>query len=172
MTVQVKETAREIFYRLDSDPELKSTGFTEHVDLKTQAARPITLLSLPASTSACQVEVAYTDVRGVRRGPFTIAFNPEDQLLIDAKRELGYRQQSWMMFGNGRHRDQLYFNFLARYRDVIRTVRFAVDHHLCTARLVMIKLYKSCVAILLFQIGPVLREDVSVEIYLQFRIRN
>jgi hypothetical protein len=132
VNVQIKETPREIFYRLDAKDELRSTGFTDHVDPQTQQRYPLTLVSLPAGTGACEIEVAYTDLRGVRRGPFSVPFDPAAALLVDAKRELGYRTQSWVLFGRGDHQDKINFHYLARFKNVISDVRYAVDEDVPT----------------------------------------
>ncbi len=127
VTFQIKETPREIFYRVGSEQEMRSTGFTEQIDRVTHRRHPVTVISLPASTAACTVEVSYVDVRGIRRGPFQIPFDPSTALLAHAKRELNARPQSWAVFGRGARSNRVNFAYLSKFAEVISSVHYAVD---------------------------------------------
>ena len=126
VTFQIKETPREIFYRLDAEHDMRSTGFTEQIDRVTHRPHPVTVVTLPASTPACTIEVSYVDVRGIRRGPFQIPFDPSTALLAHAKRELNARRQSWAIFGRGAKSNRVNFAYLSKFAEVISSVHYGV----------------------------------------------
>ena len=125
--VQVAEVTREIEYRLHENDDFQSTGFTASANSVTGAPNPKTIVSVPSNTPPCDIQVQYVDIRGNKRGPYLMPFDPAVEAIRDAKRKLNQLQNTWAKFGEGRYHDRLFFTRLAVYKDAIAEVRYAVD---------------------------------------------
>ena len=124
VSIQVSEPTRELRYRLPGDEQFTSTGFLEQRDPRTQAPVPISVITLPAPDTSDSLEVDYVDLQGNRRGPFQLSFDLQRERIHDARRRLMLTRQQWAEFTP---EGELSFRYLARFRDVIKQVRYGVD---------------------------------------------
>ncbi len=127
LTFKIAEVAQEIFYRTKSDNDFQSTGFQDQPDPLTGEQLPVGFVQLPIGATGTTVEVQYTDVRGIQRGPFRLDFDPQTEMFRETKRRLELTKSVWARFGVGDRANRLYFAQLSAHREAISEVRYAVD---------------------------------------------
>ncbi len=125
----IEESPKEILYKLDSDKEFKSTGFTSNTyrDVRLSQARPY-IAAGHLSRGRHVITVKYLDLKGQENGPYTLVFDTEAQRLLQVK-DILQTVGSWVGFREyPKGRLLLYFTTLLSYRDAIRRIRYSLDN--------------------------------------------
>lgn len=129
-------SAREVRYRFGVDPEWRSTGPDNHVNLVTGERFPRTWLVLPAhelTLGRHRIEVKLTGWDGVESGPYTVWFDPEREILDRGKSALLGTEgvEEWAGFDDEDDdtRDRVLFQFLevVSHLEALREVRYSLD---------------------------------------------
>ena len=97
LSIVPKTRAKEIFYKLDTDADFRSTGFLQHID-------PVSGLRLPNGTfsmsiaSTLVVQTKYIDVEDKECGPFVTKLDITNQALDNVKHEILAEHIPWIEF--------------------------------------------------------------------------
>lgn len=100
LSITPKTRAKEIFYKLDSDTDFKSTGFLQHVDTVSGLNMPnATFWTNIAQTLAVQTK--YIGLDDKEYGPFTTEVDVAKEALENVKRQLLAEHIPWITFHRG-----------------------------------------------------------------------
>ena len=127
VTTILGEKAKEIFYRTGEEGEFKSTGFTQYVDPATGFKTPQSYFTLPTKIDATTLHFKYTDVSGEMRGPFSINFDPAQELVKSQKQILKTTKNGWVSFRDYDGKLLVYFTHLISYRCSLAEVKYMLD---------------------------------------------
>jgi serine/threonine protein kinase len=126
VTVQLPEPAIGFAYRLGSSGTFKTADATQSIDSRTGKPFPNTLISIGSDQEPSEIDIRYTDLRGVDVGPFPIAFDPAAALIQQIKQTLNMTKGAWVAFG-GQGSPLMYMTHLASYVCGIEKASFGLD---------------------------------------------
>ncbi|MEM8853023.1 MAG: caspase family protein [Pseudomonadota bacterium] len=127
VSFNIADQVREIFTGPEGG-ELASTGFMPGiVNPQTGEALPRQFIEVDPDAEAHTIMVAYTDIRGERRGPFPVLFDPHSALRDGQKQILLQLTNAWISTRDWDGRMLIYFTHLISYRCAIDTVAFSYD---------------------------------------------
>ena len=127
LTFSIADTVKEIFYRIGTEGEFKSTGFMAGV--RSHAGLPLPNYSVSmGKVEKTVVQVKYADPRGKEHGPYDLEFDPEVMLIQSAKTMLQASKNAWLAFGQlGNGTPLLYFSNVLSNRGALAEVRYGLD---------------------------------------------
>ncbi|XWN31377.1 MAG: caspase family protein [Devosia sp.] len=127
VTFNIADQVREIFTGAEGG-ELTSTGFMPGiVNPQTGEPLPRQFIEVDPDADTQTIMVAYTDIRGERRGPFPVLFDPHSALRDGQKQILQQFTNAWISTSEWDGRMLIYFTHLISYRCAIDTVAFSYD---------------------------------------------
>lgn len=97
INLQTPEPAREILYRFGGAGEFHGTGEGMWVDPKTGIRTAQPSISAGVLHGAQVIEIRYTDLFGIERGPFTIEFDPAAEGIRETRHSLATDPQ-WISY--------------------------------------------------------------------------
>ena len=120
---------REIFYRFGEDPDFRSTGLNQNVDLKTGRRAPRLHITVPAFTGKLDLFIKYVDSRGRERGPYRVGIDAVQALVAFAKDVLE-TTRPWVEFNSPSHGTTacVWFTHLVGYKYALREIRYSIDN--------------------------------------------
>ena len=122
------EPIREIYYRFTDEDTFKSTGFDQARDSRTGLARPRSYVEVPHLNRRRTLLVKYTDSAGRENGPYTLIFDPLEQIVAETKNVLEITNNSWVAFREfPKGRMLLYFTHLVSYKNALKEIQYSVD---------------------------------------------
>ena len=127
LNFSIPDTVKEIFYRIGTAGEFKSTGFMAGV--RSHAGLPLPNYSVSmGEVEKTVVQVKYSDPRGKEHGPYDLVFDPEAMLIQGAKTMLQAAKNAWLTFGQlGNGTPLLYFSHVMSNRGALREIRYGLD---------------------------------------------
>jgi hypothetical protein len=125
--LNILEKAREIFYRLEDEPDYQSTGFANQTDSVTGQQIPNYLIQLPAIPRPVRLKIKYLDIHQDLRGPFELKFDPTIELVRSNKKILEITLNHWISYRNFNGKLMVYFSHLLSYRSAIQEIRYGID---------------------------------------------
>ncbi len=123
---------QEIFVKLPGE-DFESLGITETRNFTTGAPMPKAYFDLPNDAPAMEIEVKYTDSKGVEQGPYTVTFDPEETLYKSIKDTyMAANERQWVHFQywEADGDDPAYVNVIfpvLNYPCVVEKAYFAID---------------------------------------------
>ena len=124
-------SARAIHYRFADDPEWRSTGPGTAINLVTGERLPKTWFVLEAhkvTLGRHRIEVKLTDWNGVESGPYTVWFDPEREIIDEARSELREPESEWAEFDFDAEDKTLFrFSEVLDHLEALREVRYSID---------------------------------------------
>ncbi|MFV1958210.1 MAG: hypothetical protein ACC662_02230, partial [Planctomycetota bacterium] len=128
VAISIADAAKEIFYRLGTEGEFKSTGFVPGVMGRNGLPLPRPLIPLGARAAKTTIQIKYQDVRGREHGPYDVLFVPVAMQLAGTKSTLELTKNSWLAFRDmGEDRVLVYFTQLLSHRGALEAIRYGVD---------------------------------------------
>ena len=89
---------REIFVKLPGE-DFQSLGITDTRNFTTGAPMPKAYFDLPNDAPAMEIDVKYTDSKGVEQGPYTVSFDPAETLFKSIKDTyMAANERQWVYF--------------------------------------------------------------------------
>ena len=127
LNFSIPDTVKEIFYRIGTEGEFKSTGFMAGV--RSHAGLPLPNYSVSmGEVEKTVVQVKYSDPRGKEHGPYDLVFDPEAMLIQGAKTMLQASKNAWLAFGQmGNGTPLLYFSNVMSNRGALSEIRYGLD---------------------------------------------
>lgn len=126
--------ASEIQYRFDGDGAWRSTGLYPRQSPRTGRNHPATVLPIDpreATPGRHRLDVLLVNLDGAESGPYTFWFDPQRQILAEAKSLLGDPGQKPFaaFWDSGPDIDNatLYFAPLINHRDALREIRYSIN---------------------------------------------
>lgn len=116
-------------YRLETDTAWRSTGELPWINpnLGRRSTNPEFVLDpLRVTLGRQKVEVQLLGTDGAISGPYTLWFDPDEEILATAKTDLGDPERSWGTFGEGGDRSLFYFTVF-EVRDALGEIRYSID---------------------------------------------
>jgi hypothetical protein len=116
-------------YRLETDAAWRSTGELPWISPslgRRSANSGVVLDPLRVNLGRQKVEVELVAQDGAVSGPYTLWFDPDEEILKAAKADLGDPKREWGGFGEGEDRSIFYFSVFEA-RDALREIRYSVD---------------------------------------------
>ena len=127
IALQLNESPREIFYRIEGEDAFRSTGLSDVTDSATGGKMPVTMFSLKPTIAKTKIYVKYTDVGNEMRGPYALEFDPDQALVASMKNALGLTKNSWLAFRDYDGKTLLYFTHLISYRCALSDIAYGID---------------------------------------------
>lgn len=127
VSLQLLETPKEIFYRLEGEEQFRSTGSSQVKNPTTGAAMPNMYFNLKADTPKSVIEVKYTDIGGALQGPYALGFDPEEALFAFQKSTLAMTKNSWVAFRDYDGWVLLYFTHLLISRCALARIDYGLN---------------------------------------------
>jgi hypothetical protein len=127
VTLNMMETPRELFYRLEGEESFRSTGLMDAPNPVTGQKMPNMYFMLKASTGKTTVHVKYTDVGGEMRGPFALPFDPDQALFDSQKKMLDMTRNSWVAFRDFNGKVLVYFTQLLTSRCALQKISYGIN---------------------------------------------
>jgi len=118
---------REVFCRVGSQGEFRSTGHARTINRQTGLPMPNCHTTLPLAQEAVTIFVKYTDAEGKAHGPFALRFDPGLELLASTKSILNLTRRSWVAMREYDGKLLLYFTHLVTNRGALKEVRYSLD---------------------------------------------
>ncbi len=116
--------AKELFTRMDDDPEFHSTGFQGAPNPRTGLPMPSLSLNLGKIKAGPHVlHVQYKDTKDRMNGPYALPFETTAAMLASVKPILKTLEQSWVQFSGG----NTFFTSLLSYRQALKEIRYSFD---------------------------------------------
>lgn len=137
VTLNLMETPRELFYRLEGEESFRPTGFIDAPNPVTGQKIPNLYFSLKASTGRTRIHVKYVDVGGEMRGPFVLDFDPERALFDSQKKMLDMTRNAWIAFRDYNGKLLVYFTQLLTSRCAIREIAYGINSEATPSRFAM-----------------------------------
>ena len=75
------------------------------------------------------IEIWYTDLQGIERGPFAFEFTPAKESVDANRRMLEMTTTSWLSFRKHDGSTLLYFSHLMTYRGAIAKIEYGIDRN-------------------------------------------
>ncbi|MHC5009452.1 MAG: STY4199 family HEPN domain-containing protein [Planctomycetota bacterium] len=126
VTVSIPDTVKEIFYRIGSEGEFRSTGHMAGV--RSHAGFPLPNYAIEmGNAEKTIIQIKYTDPRDQEHGPFDVLFDPEVMLVQSMKGTLGMTKNSWLSFRDYDDKVLVYFTHLLSYRAILEEIRYGID---------------------------------------------
>lgn len=125
--IVISEPAQEIKWRIKGQGQPRSTGNGSYNDPRTGQPAPKLFFELSKKQSDCTIEIWYTDLQGIERGPFPFDFVPVKESVDANRRLLEMTTTSWLSFIKFNGSTLLYFSHLMTYRGVIEKIEYGVD---------------------------------------------
>jgi hypothetical protein len=120
--------AKELFYELDGQGGLQSTGHLPSTNPQTGLPMINTHVPLPnLAPGEHTLLVKYLDRNDRTNGPYTLKFSTGDQQLAQGKMMLNMTAGSWLAFRDYEGRVLLYFTGLMSYRPLLKEVRYSLN---------------------------------------------
>jgi len=135
------ETLRDILYRFDGDAKWLSTGLSPRRSPRTGLCHPNTGVPVSprlATPGRHRLDVRLVALDGREKGPYTFWFDPQQQVLAEAKSTLNDPNTAFVTFGeSGLNSDNitLYFSGLIDHRDALREIRYSIGSKALDKRL-------------------------------------
>ena len=127
VTLQMMESPREIFYRLEGEDAFRSTGMSQVKNSQTGQPAPNMYVLLKPTTPKTNLYVKYTDVGNEMRGPFKLAFDPVTALFDFQKSTLAMTKGSWVSFRDFDGKVLLYFTHLLTSRCALSKIEYGIN---------------------------------------------
>ena len=125
--IVVSEPAQEIKWRIKGKGLPRSTGQAGHNDPRTGLPAPRTFFELPKNQKNCFIEVWYTDMQGVERGPFQFKFQSGKESDDGNRRVLEMTTTSWVSLRDYDGSTLLYFTHLLSYRGALLKIEYGLN---------------------------------------------
>lgn len=119
----------EFRYRLETDTAWHSTGELPWINptLGRRSANPDFVLdSLRVALGRQKVEVQLVAPDGAVSGPYTLWFDPDEEILATAKADLGDPERTWGSFEEANARGVPFYLAVFDARDALREIRYSV----------------------------------------------
>lgn len=127
ITLQMKEIPREVFYKLDSEAEFRSTGLMDETNPATGLKMPNMYFQLPPSASKSKILVKYADIGNEIRGPYELPFDPDIELFESGKKLLDMNKYNWISFRDYDGRILVYFTPLLTGRCALKEIAYGIN---------------------------------------------
>jgi hypothetical protein len=127
IALQMMEIPREIFYRLETEDNFRSTGQMEVKNPQTGLNMPNMYFSLRPNIGKTKIQVKYTDVGNEMRGPYALEFDPEKALFESQKKIIALTKNGWVSFRDYDGKLLVYFTHLLSTRCALREVTYGVN---------------------------------------------
>lgn len=125
--VQIAEPALDIKWRIKGKGTPKSTGKGANNDPNTGQLAPRMFFQLPKSQPNSTIEVWYTDLQGVERGPYEFKFVAKAQSNDSNRRMLEMTSTSWVALQDNGGSTLLYFTHLLTYRGALTKIEYGLN---------------------------------------------
>jgi len=126
VTFSIPDTVKEIFYRVGTEGEFKSTGHMPGI--RSHAGLPLPIYNVTLSNEGKTViQVKYTDPRDQEHGPYDLVFDPDLMLVQSMKGMLDMTKTSWLSFRDYDGKVLLYFTQLLSFRAALDGIRYGLD---------------------------------------------
>ncbi|HEV7671458.1 MAG TPA: hypothetical protein VGS22_23305 [Thermoanaerobaculia bacterium] len=127
--VEEGKSVAEFRYRLETDTAWHSTGDLPWINPRLGRRLPnpeFTPDPLRVTLGRQKIEVQLVGTDGTVSGPYTLWFDPDEEILVAAKADLGDPERKWGMFEEANDRSPFYFAVFDD-RDSLREIRYSVD---------------------------------------------
>ncbi len=125
-SVQIAEPAKEIFWRKQGEPEFESTGYFSSTPGPYGFPMPTPMFELHRKTPPTTIEIQYLNLRGELMGPYTSAFQPNQESMLQTKRTINMTKTGWVAFRDFDQKLLLYFTHLLCFAEVAE-IRYGLD---------------------------------------------
>lgn len=126
VTFSIPDTVKEIFYRIGTEGEFKSTGHVPGIRTHAGLPQPKYAIEL-ANAKKTTIQVKYTDPRDREHGPYDLVFDPDAMLVQSTKNTLDMTKGSWLSFRDYDGKVLLYFSQLLSFRAALDEIRYGID---------------------------------------------
>jgi len=120
----------EFRYRLETDTAWRSTGDLPWINptLGRRSANPEFVMNpLRVDLGRQKIEVQLLAPGGAVSGPYTLSFDPDEEILAAAKSDLGDPEREWGSFEEANVRGIPFYLAVFDARDSLREIRYSVD---------------------------------------------
>ncbi len=125
--ILISEPAQDIKWRIKGQGQARSTGKSGYNDPRTGQPAPKSFFELSKKQPASTIEIWYTDLQGIERGPFAFEFTPAKESVDANRRLLEMTTTSWLSFRKHNNSNLLYFSHLMAYRGAIEKIQYGLD---------------------------------------------
>jgi hypothetical protein len=125
--IVIAETATEILYRMDSEPDFKSTGHTQMLNPQTGRPMPMSFISLAHTDRQQRLWIKYRDSSGREMGPWDFTLNPGAEAARGDKVIMEMTKTSWVSLRQYNGETLLYFTHLMSWRGGLSKVFYGIN---------------------------------------------
>lgn len=126
-TMMIAEPALEVLYRLNSEQQFKSTGYTQVMDSGTGKPMPLMFVMLQHTDKPLTLWVKYRDRKGRLMGPWDFTLDPGREAARGDKSIMEMTKPSWVSFREFNGETLLYFTHLMSWRGGISRIYYGLD---------------------------------------------
>ena len=125
--ITIGEPALEIKWKIKGKGTAKSTGTRGANDPRTGRPAPRMFFELPLKQPSTTIQLWYTDLQGVQRGPFEFKFEKQKESDNGNRRTLEMTTNSWVSLRDYDGATLLYFTQVLSYRGALSTILYGVN---------------------------------------------
>ena len=125
--IQVVEPTTAIYWKTVEMADYKQNPNTNNIDTRTGKAMPDGNIVLPIKHPATSIEVKYADRNNQMRGPYTFAFEPQQESWANDIRILNSFPTSWVAFRDWDGELLVYFSHIVGYRGSLTKIEYGMD---------------------------------------------
>ena len=125
--ITIVEPVLEVKWRIKGKGTPQTTGLSGSNDPRTGRPAPRMFFELPRNQANTTIQVWYTDLQGVQRGPFDFKFEKKKESDSGNRRILEMTTTSWVSFRDNNGSTLLYFTHLLSYRGALEKIEYGLN---------------------------------------------